>query len=255
MASSATRLRGQSSKTFRQSGAARIAPVFAILLTIAFSALAMPIYGQQDRDRDRDQYRDQDRDHDRDHDRDYDRDQDRDRDRSFLFLSRDRFAADFGGGGGGRPSPDAQCELNTVAVGFHVQSGEYFQQAWLDCAPIRRDGRLGDDLRMTGRTSSPGGGPVLDAYCPNGFALRGMRGRTGASIDEAVGECAPLREIAERSDNPRIELTQPVMRPRPGGHPSGASCPAGTVVTGFRSNSGTHMDHLWLLCSELHRGH
>ncbi|HET9306591.1 MAG TPA: hypothetical protein VFO46_11230 [Candidatus Sulfotelmatobacter sp.] len=255
MASSATRLRGQSTKTFRQSGAARIAPVFAILLTIAFSALAMPRIDQQYRDRDRDQYRDQDRDHDRDHDRDYDRGQDRGRDRSFLFLSRDRFAADFGGGGGGRPSPDAQCEPNTVAVGFHVQSGEYFQQAWLDCAPIRRDGRLGDELRTTGRTSSPGDGPVLDAYCPNGFALRGMRGRTGASIDEAVGECSPLRDIAERLNDSRIELTQPVMRPRPGGRPAGVSCPAGTVVTGFRSNSGTHMDHLWLLCSELHRGH
>ena len=252
MSSSAARLRTQRGQTFHQAGAARIAPVLAILLTIALGALAMPRNGQQERDRD--QYRDQYRDRD-DHDRDNDRDYDRDHGRFFLFLSRDRFAADFGGGGGGRPSPDAQCEPNTVAVGFHVQSGDYFQQAWLDCAPIRRDGRLGDELRMTGRTSSPGGGPVLDAYCPNGFALRGMRGRTGASIDEAVGECAPLREIAERSDNPHVELTQPVMRPRPGGHPSGVSCPAGTVVTGFRANSGTHMDHLWLLCSELHRGH
>lgn len=229
-----------------QRGAARIVPVFAILFTIAFGALAMPRSAQQDRDRD--QYRDGD--HDRDYDRDYDRDHDR-----FLFLSRDRFAADFGGGDGGRPSPDAQCEPNTVAVGFHVQSGDYFQQAWLDCAPIRPDGRLGDDLRMTGRTSSPGGGPVLDAYCPNGFALRGMRGRTGASIDEAVGECSPLRELAERFDNAHIELTQPVMRPRPGGHPAGVACPAGTVVTGFRSKSGTHMDHLWLLCSELRHRH
>lgn len=250
MADSGSRLRSQK---IQHGGAARIVPVFAILFIVALGALAMPRSGQQDRGRD--QYQDRYRGQDRDQDRDRDRDGDRGRDEFFLFLSRDRFAADFGGGDGGRPSPDAQCEPNSVAVGFHVQTWEYFQQAWLDCAPIRRDGRLGDELRMTGRTSSPGRGPVLDASCPYGFALRGMQGRTGASIDEAVGECSPLRQIAERSNNPRTELTQPVTRPRAGGHPAEVSCPAGTVVTGFRSKSGTHMDHLWLLCSELHRGH
>jgi hypothetical protein len=158
---------------------------------------------------------------------------------------------DFGGGNGGRPSPDALCPEQSVAVGFHVQTGEYINQAWLDCAPIRPDGRLGRELRMTSRTGSRGGRPVSDAFCPEGFALRGLQGRTGASIDEASGVCSPLRDIANGSDNPRSELTQAVMRPRPGGHPAEAFCPRGAVVTGFRSMSGEYMDHLWLVCSEL----
>ena len=213
----------------KECGTARIVPVLAILFAIALGALAAPQY--QDRDRDRD----------------------RDHDRGSLFVSRDRMTQDFGGGHGGRPSPDALCDDNSVAVGFHVQTGEYFNQAWLDCVHIRRDGDLGDDVRMTERTGSRGGRPVFDAFCPNGFVLRGLRGRTGASIDEAVGECTPLREIADRFDRPRTEWTQPITRPNPGGHPAGAECPIGFVVTGFRSNSGEYMDHLWVVCSELRR--
>ena len=200
----------------------RLAPLLSIFFLILVGALAIPRGGAQDR------YQDHDRDHD-----------------GFIRVSRDQFDRDFGGGRGGRPSPDAQCELGSVAVGFHVQTGEYFNQAWLDCAPVRPEGWLGDEHRMTNRTGSPGGRPVWDAFCPNGFALCGLRGRTGASIDEAAGVCSPLREIAERRDDPRTAITQPITRPRPGG----------AVVTGFRSLSGEYMDHLWILCSELHREH
>jgi hypothetical protein len=82
-----------------------------------------------------------------------------------------------------------------------------------------------------------------------------LRGRTGASIDEASGECSLIRDIADRYENPATEITQPVMRPRPGGRPSVAECPAGTVVTGFRSMSGEYMDHLWIMCSPLQRSY
>src|SRR3974390_89643 len=210
----------QTNNKLQQSGTARIAPVMAILLLIALAAIAMP------------PQRDQDRDHDRD----------RDRDRA-LWVSREQIAVDFGGGHGGRPSPDAQCELGFVATGFEGQTGECFNTAWLDCAPIRPDGRLGDDVRMTGRTGSPGGRPVRDVYCPPAFVLRGLRGRTGASIDEAAGVCSPLREIADRFDRPKTEMTHTVARPDPGGRPAAAECPLGSVVTGFRSNSGEYMDH------------
>ena len=108
---------------------------------------------------------------------------------------------------------------------------------------------------MTGRTGSRGGRPVQDAFCPNGLALRGLRGHTGASIDEAAGECSQVREIGERFENPRTEMTQPIARPRPGGRPAAAECPPGSVVTGFRSTSGEYMDHLWLVCSELQRSY
>src|SRR5438128_1631957 len=54
-----------------------------------------------------------------------------------LQVSCDRVERDFGGGPGGRPAPDAQCDSGFVAVGFHVQTGEYYNQAWLDCAPLR----------------------------------------------------------------------------------------------------------------------
>jgi len=208
----------------------RVAFVFATLFLIAMAALARPQYPNQDRDRDRSF------------------------DRGFIHVSHERMAVDFGGGNGGRPSPDAVCEENSVAVGFHVQTGEYFNTAWLDCVHIRRDGDLGDEVRMTGRTGSPGGRPVHDASCPPGMVLRGLRGRTGASIDEAVGICSPLHEIAERREHIRTEPTQPVARPNAGGHPAGAECQIGSVITGFHSNSGEYMDHLWVNCSELRRG-
>jgi hypothetical protein len=214
----------------RQKGVARIVPVLAILFVIALGALAAAP-----------QYQDRDRDH----------DWDRDHDRGALFVARDGVVRDFGGGRGGRPSRDAMCEPGFVAVGFHVQTGEYFNTAWLDCARVRREGDLGDEVRMTERTGSPGGRPVHDAFCPNGFVLRGLRGRTGASVDEAVGACSPVREIARHFDNVRTEFTQPVTRPYAGGRPAEADCPLGFVVTGFRSNSGEYMDHLWLVCSEL----
>jgi hypothetical protein len=214
----------------RQSGAARVVPVFLILFAAALAALAMPQY--------------QDRDHDRDRDRDF----------GGIMISREQIVRDFGGGRGGRPSPDAMCEPDSVAVGFHVQTGEFFNQAWLDCAHVRRDGDIGDDVRMTERTGSRGGRPVSDAFCPRGFALRGLRGRTGASIDVAVGLCSPLRDIASHNDRIRTEMTPPVARPGAGGHPAEAICPPGGVVTGFRSNSGEYMDHLWVVCSEIRRG-
>jgi hypothetical protein len=223
----------------RNSAVARVAIVGAILSLVALAALAAPQYQNRERDRDRD----------------HDRGRDRGFERAILILSYDRVARDFGGGSGGRPAPDALCEPGFVAVGFHVQTGEYYNQAWLDCAPMRSDGSLGEERRITARTGSPGGRPVSDASCSNGLALRGLRGRTGASIDEAIGECSLVRDIARRYDNPRTEFTQSVMRPRPGGRPAEGQCPAGSVVTGFRSMSGEYMDHLWLVCSELKRSY
>ncbi len=246
----------------------RVASLFAILLLIAFAALAAP----------------QDRDHERDRD-----------DRNGLHVrSRDPILRDFGGGSGGRPSRDALCEPGFVAVGFHVQTGEFFNQAWLDCARLRPDGDLGDDLRMTDRTGSPGGRPVYDAHCHGGRVLVGLRGRTGGSIDEAAGECISVREIAEmrgehhdddhrgddrggyrrdddrrdndrrddrdndrrdndRRDEHRMELTESIARPNAGGRPVETHCPPGAVVTGFRSMSGEYMDHLWIVCSAVER--
>jgi len=204
----------------------RIGVFFAALLLVAFVALAAPQYQDHDRDRDRDR----------------------------IHLSRDLIQMDFGGGNGGRPSRDALCDEESVAVGFHVQTGEYFNTAWLDCVHIHGDGRLGDEIKSTERTGTPGGRPVYDALCPPGFVLRGLRGRTGASIDEAVGVCSPLREIADRLDRPRTEFTQPAVRPHPGGHPSEGFCPIGAVVTGFRSFSGEWIDHLWVLCAEIRHG-
>jgi hypothetical protein len=211
-----------------RAGAAQSTPfvVVTILFLIAFAATAAPQNPSRDRDRDR----------------------------GFIHVSRERMAIDFGGGNGGRNSPDALCEEDSVAVGFHVQTGEFFNTAWLDCVHVRRDGDLGDDVRMTERTGSPGGRPVHDAVCPRGMVLRGLHGRAGASIDEVVGICSPFHEIAERREHIRPEMTQPIRRPNAGGRRAEAECRPGAVVTGFRSNSGEYMDHLWVLCSELRRG-
>ena len=222
-------------KTLSRNSTARIACV-ALVFLAALSTLTMA------------QNRDQDRDHDRDRDRDPRRG-------SILILGYERTARDFGGGNGGAPSPDALCDPGFVAVAFHVQTGEFYNQAWLDCAPMRSDGSIGDERRMTARTGSPGGRAVGDAFCSNGLALRGLRGRTGASIDEASGECSLIRDMSRRDDNPRTELTQPVRRPDAGGHPSEAQCPGSSVMTGLRSMSGEYMDHLWIVCSELQRAY
>jgi hypothetical protein len=210
-------------------GSARILGILAILLVAALCALAAPQYGDQNRDYDRGR-------------------------NGAFSVSRESTARDFGGGNGGRPAPDALCEPESVAVGFHVQTGEFFNEAWLDCARIRRDGRLGRETSMTQRTGSPGGRPVHDAFCPPNSALRGLRGRTGGSIDVAIGMCSPLRDIASRNPRPRTQMTQPIARPGAGGRPAGTECPPGFVVTGFRSMSGEYMDHLWIVCSELRVG-
>ena len=234
-------------KIFRQhmAGSATPVVVLAILFVVALAALAAPQYQYQDRD------------HDRDHDRwrDQDRDHYRGERGTILILGYDRVIRDFGGGNGGRPAPDAVCDFGFVAVGFHVQTGQYYNTAWLDCAPVRDDGSLGEERKITARTGSPGGRPVTDAYCPQGMALRGLRGRTGASIDEAAGACSYVRDIGQHYDNPRTEFTEPVRIPRPGGRPAETACPAGAVVTGFRSLSVEYMDHLWILCSELQRSY
>jgi hypothetical protein len=232
-----------------QRGTARIAPIFAILLLVALGALAAPPYTQQrDQDRNRDQYRDQDR------DRDRDRDQDRDRG-PILILSYDRTARDFGGGDEARRMPDANCDPGFVAVGFHMQAAEYLTEAWLDCAPMRSDGSLGEERRISSRTGAGGGSAVFDARCSRGRALRGVTGRTGSSIDEIMGQCSYVRDIAERMENPSTELTTPATKPRAAGRPTQGSCPVGSVVTGFRSTGNNWLVHLWVLCSDLQRSY
>ena len=180
-----------------------------------------------------------------------------------LLLGCEVLERDLGGGSGGRPMPDARCGGGFVAVAFHVQTGEYFNQAWLDCAPMRSDGSLGEERRTTARTGPAGGRTVHDAQCSPGTVLRGLRGRTGASIDEAIGECSSLREVGDRGDrsdfddrrgrNRQTEMTNPVSIPRPGGRAAEAECPPGAVVVGFRSRGGEWMDHLSILCSEVQR--
>jgi hypothetical protein len=172
---------------------------------------------------------------------------------TILLLACDVVERDFGGGSGGRVLPDARCDGGFVAIGFHVQTGEYFNQAWLDCAPMRSDGTLGDERRTTARTGSAGGRAVHDAACRYGTVLTGIKGRTGASIDEAAGFCSSLRDIGERYDNPRAEMTERVTIPHPGGKPAEARCPAGSALVGFRSRGGEWMDHLSVLCSEVQR--
>jgi len=226
-----------SDKSSWQRSVGRTAPVLvsAILLLVAIAALAGPQYQERDRREERDRYRG---------------------DRgAILIVGYDRVMRDFGGGSGGRPSPDAVCDAGFVAVGFHVQVGEFFNTVWLDCAPMRSDGSLGDERRMTARTGSQGGRSVFDAPCPQGLALRGLVGRTGGSIDEAAGMCSLVRDLGEHNDNPRTDMTQPVRVPRPGGRPAQTVCPAGGVVTGVRSSSGEYIDHLWILCSELQRSY
>jgi hypothetical protein len=168
-------------------------------------------------------------------------------------MGREVVERDFGGGGGGRPVPDARCEDGFVAVALHVQTGQFFNEAWLDCARMRRDGNLGDEFRTTGRTGSSGGRSVYDAPCRPGKVMVGLIGRTGASIDEAGGVCGSLRDVTDGNNRLRTEVTNRITIPNAGGRRAGAQCPAGFVVVGLRSRSGEYMDHLSILCAEVRR--
>jgi len=207
---------------------------------------------------------------------------------TILLLGYEAREFDFGGGSGGRRILDARCDRGFVAVGFHVRTGEFFNEVWLDCAPMRSDGSLGEERRATPRAGSPGGRDIHDALCPPGRALLGLTGRTGASIDSASGMCGPIRGHEERrhdedrrrddrrDDNrrdndrrendrrendrrdddrrrDRMELTAPVTIPRPGGRPAETACPPDSVLVGFRTRSGEWIDHLSILCSEVQR--
>ena len=174
--------------------------------------------------------------------------------RNYIYqISCDRMQRDFGGGPGGRNITEAECESGFVAVGFHVRTGEYFNQAWLDCAPLRSDGTFGEERRMTARAGSAGGNTDHDAGCSSGRVLRGIKGRAGESVDEVVGECSYLKDIGDRFEAPSTDLTASVIRPKPGGKPAEAACPAGYAMVGFQSKSGEWIDHLWVQCSEIRR--
>jgi hypothetical protein len=177
---------------------------------------------------------------------------DDDRDHGYP-MGREVVERDFGGGGGGRPVPDARCEPGFAAVALHVQTGQYFNEAWLDCARMRRDGNLGDEFRTTGRTGSSGGRSVYDAPCRPGKVMIGLIGRTGASIDEASGVCGSLRDVTDGNNRVKTEVTNRITIPNPGGRRAGAQCPAGFVMVGLRSRSGEWMDHLSILCAEVRR--
>src|SRR5271168_4583748 len=71
--------------------------------------------------------------------------------------------SDFGGGPGGQQFSDARCKPGSVATGFHVQMGKYFNLVWVDCAGLRPNGTLDRNVRSTSQAGSPGGGDVRDA--------------------------------------------------------------------------------------------
>ena len=160
---------------------------------------------------------------------------------------------DYGGGRGGSNISDARCGPESVAVGFHVQMGQYYNLVWVDCAHLRPDGNLGHNERSTEQAGTPGGRDVRDAGCPEGQALVGLQGSTGASIDEAAGLCVDPREIPDPRGNRRVQFTNAIAIPHPAGRPAQAQCSAGEVMVGFRARSGQWIDHLWVLCADLHR--
>ena len=160
--------------------------------------------------------------------------------------------SDFGGGPGGQQFSDARCKPGSVATGFHVQIGKYFNLVWVDCAVLRPNGALDRNVRSTSQAGSPGGNDVRDAQCPFGQGLIGLQGRTGGSIDVAVGVCADPREVADRR-NPRTQLTNSIAIPSPHGQPAQAPCQVNQVMVGIRAKSGQWIDHLWVLCSDIQR--
>ena len=161
---------------------------------------------------------------------------------------------DFGGGSGGRNVTDAKCGPGYVATGFHVKMGQYFNLVWVDCAGLRSNGSLDGNRIVTAKAGAQGGGDFRDAQCPYGQGLVGLRGSAAASIDEAAGRCANVKDIADRKGYPRIQFTNSITIPRPGGRPADAQCQSGQVMVGIRVKSGQWIDHLWILCSNIQKG-
>jgi len=158
---------------------------------------------------------------------------------------------DFGGGPGGSAVSDARCGPDAVAVGFHVQMGQFFNLIALDCAHVRPDGTLARRERLSDQAGTPGGREQRDAGCPEGMAMVGFQGSTGASIDEAAGMCVDPRAIPDPRGYPQPQLTNAITIPHPGGRPALAQCSAGQVMVGVRAKSGQWIDHLWILCSNI----
>jgi hypothetical protein len=157
---------------------------------------------------------------------------------------------DFGGGSGGRNVTYATCDPGSVAVGIRVRTGEYLNQAWLECSPLRPDGSLGGGSRVTAPAGQSGGRVENAARCPNGQVLRGLRGQAGSSVDLITGVCASPGEIRDRPQ-PRSTQTSSVSIPRPGGRPVQAPCPQNAAIVALQAKSGEYMDHLWIQCADL----
>jgi hypothetical protein len=212
----------------------RINPSVAVLILLVASVISNPAWAQRDRDREPEERRDS----------------------GYSIASfRPPLQIDFGGGPGGQEFTDARCGRESVATGFHVQMGEYFNLIWVDCARLRRNGSLDRDLTSSPQAGKPGGNRVADAQCSGGLGLIGLRGRTGEAIDEAAGVCADPREVEDRDrrEHFRPEFTTAIAKPSPGGQPIQAMCQPGQVMVGIRAKSGRWIDHLWILCSNIER--
>src|SRR4051794_18324925 len=111
-------------------------------------------------------------------------------------------------------------------------------------------GRQLSPATQSAGAGNPNGGAPTVALCPSYAALTGVTLHMNGSAGSVTGACAPLLVSASsvglgatNSVTPRIGTS--------GTRDTTATCPAGSVVTGFSGRSGLLVDAVQLRCSQL----
>ncbi len=128
-----------------------------------------------------------------------------------------------GGSGGGRLN--LSCDQNWAVIGIHGRSGALVDKLGVRCGKLGVQGNVakiveGNTMRGAG---GGGGGSPFDDTCPGGQAGRGLRGRSGALIDQIELAC-------HHPAVPASQQAAPVGQARAAAPTSGMQAVAGATV-------------------------
>ncbi len=103
-------------------------------------------------------------------------------------------------GGRGEGVYSSACQPGWMAVGIHGRSSEQIDRIGLVCRYLERDGTLGaEDFR---ETAGGEGGTSFLSMCPDGYAIGGLAGRSGAQLDRVQIVCDTLPGTVLFEGNP-----------------------------------------------------
>ena len=156
--------------------------------------------------------------------------------------------------GGGTATDDA-CPPGEVVIGLRGAAGGWITQLGVVCGAVALvDGQIiGVSVRESTELPIRGllSGSMFDSICPAGEVVVGVRGRSGALIDQLVLSCAPL-SVVDDGVSLSLELGASSEQPPVGGSGGTAfdatECPPGAVATIGRIRAGDSIDAFGLTC-------